>query len=426
MNGYLIAILAILCGKYVLDVAVDRLNINCAGTALPAEFQCDYDPEKYKRSQEYLRERTAFGFIEDTVSIIITLGFILAGGFNVVDRFARGFNGGLILTGLIFVGSIALAAQVLNIPFSAYHTFVLEQKYGFNRTTPKTFTSDLLKGLLLSGIIGGVVFSGVVWFFSVMGKAGWLYCWGGVTVVELFLMFIAPVVIMPLFNKFVPLEEGPLKAELETYAGSQNFKMQGVFTMDGSRRSTKSNAFFTGFGRFRRIALFDTLIAKHTVDELVSVLAHEIGHYKKKHIIKSLAISVMTTGLMFFILSFFLENRGLSAAFRMDQPSIYAGLVFFGFLYTPISMVFSITGSILSRKHEYEADAFAVTTYGKPESFIRALKKLTVDNLSNLTPHPWKVFLYYSHPPVLRRIEAIRALSTGKGCWENNTHEEAL
>jgi STE24 endopeptidase len=229
-------------------------------------------------------------------------------------------------------------------------------------------------------------------------------------IIQLFLSFIAPVVIMPIFNKFYPLEESELKSTLEEYARAQRFKIKGVFKMDASKRSSKSNAFFTGFGKFRRIVLFDTLIAKHTVDELVSVLAHEMGHYKKKHIITSMIISILTTGLMFFILSLFLNNTGLFAAFKMENTSLYASLLFFGFLYAPIEMVLAIFGNMLSRRHEYAADAYAATTYRKPEAMIAALKKLSVDNLSNLTPHSLKVFLSYSHPPVLERIKALRNL----------------
>ena len=213
---------------------------------------------------------------------------------------------------------------------------------------------------------------------------------------------------MPLFNKFTPLEEGELKYAIQTYAQSQDFKLKGLFKMDGSRRSSKSNAFFTGFGKYRRIVLFDTLIKNHSVDELVSVLAHEMGHYKKKHILKMMTISILTNGLMFFILSFFINNSGMFAAFRMNNLSIYASLLFFSFLYTPINIILSLAGNVLSRKHEYEADDYAVSTYKKPEAFILALKKLSVDNLSNLTPHPLKVFISYSHPPVLDRIEALK------------------
>ncbi|MBU4304975.1 MAG: M48 family metallopeptidase [Candidatus Omnitrophica bacterium] len=410
MNIYLAVILVIIVLKYVLYLIIDTLNVRFARTSLPQEFQGYYDADKYKKSQSYLRERTFFSLIEETVVTLITVVFILAGGFNVLDNFARDFGSGPIVTGLIFGGGLMFAVQLLNLPFSLYHTFVIEEKYGFNRTTVTTFILDLLKGMLLGAVIGGLAFSGILWFFAETGARAWLFCWMALTLFQFLLIFIAPVVIMPLFNKFVPLEDGDLKHTVEEYAYSQDFKIQGVFKMDGSRRSTKSNAFFTGFGSFRRIALFDTLIERHTTDGLVSVLAHEIGHYKKRHILKSMLFSVMTTGLMFYILSFFLYNKELFAAFKMEQVSLYAGLVFFGFLYAPINMVFSIIGNIFSRRHEYEADRFAVTTYGKPQAFILALKKLSVDNLSNLTPHPLKVFFDYSHPPVLERISAIRKI----------------
>ena len=413
MNAYLVFILAILIGSYILDVIVEILNIRHLKTELPEEFAGYYDAEKYQTAQRYLKENTRFGLITETLFTPLTIAFILLGGFNYVDALARSFNLGPIPTGLVFTGILLFVSQLIHIPFSAYATFVIEEKYGFNRTTLKTFILDIVKGWLLTALIGGIVFSVILWFFEKTGTWAWLYCWGAVTVIQLFLSFIAPVVIMPLFNKFIPLKESELKAAIEEYARAQAFKMKGVFTMDASKRSSKSNAFFTGFGRFRRIVLFDTLIEKHTVHELVSVLAHEMGHYRKKHILKSVLISIATTGLMFFIMSLFINNKGLFAAFRMEHTSIYASLLFFGFLYAPIEMVLSIAGTMLSRKHEYEADAYAVTTHCKPDAMITALKKLSVDNLSNLTPHPLKVFLSYSHPPVLERIKAIRKQGTG-------------
>jgi len=411
MNKYLIFILTIIIFKYLLDLVVDILNVSHIKTELPEEFQGYYDAPEYKRSQNYLREKTCFGIIEDTFFNFVIIIFILTSGFNIIDQFARSFNFGEIFTGLIFVGVLMLALKLLSIPFSAFSTFVIEEKYGFNKTTWKTFIQDIIKSLILTAIIGGIAYSAVVWFFIQAGSLAWVYCWGAITLFELFLVFIAPVVIMPLFNKFVPLEDGQLKEELEDYARRQNFKIKGVFKMDGSKRSTKSNAFFTGFGNFRRIALFDTLIEKHTTEELISILAHEIGHYKKKHIVKGMVLSVITSGFMFFILSKFINNRGLFDAFGMQEVSVYASLVFFSFLYSPINMIFSVIGNVISRKHEYQADKFAVRTYPKPDAFINALKKLTVDNLSNLNPHPAKVFLDYSHPPVLKRIKAIKQLA---------------
>ncbi|MBT3258798.1 MAG: M48 family metallopeptidase [Deltaproteobacteria bacterium] len=408
MNAFLIIILFILVGDYVLGLVVDVLNVKHLKTDLPGAFSGYYDGEKYRKSQQYLKENTRFELITGSISTPAVIAFILLGGFNWVDQWSRSFHWGPIVTGLIFAAILLFGSQILSLPFSIYSTFVIEEKYGFNKTTPGTFVLDILKGWLLVIIIGAPVFSAILWFFEKTGPMAWAYCWGALTVIQVFLMFIAPVVIMPIFNKFVPLEEGELKSAIEDYAKKQQFKMKGVFSMDGSKRSTKSNAFFTGFGRFRRIVLFDTLISKHTTEELVSILAHEMGHYKKKHILKSIIISILSTGLMFYILSIFMNNPALFAAFQMEHISIYAGLFFFGFLYAPIEMILSIFGNMLSRHHEYEADAWAVRTYQRPQSMIAALKKLSVDNLSNLTPHPLKVFLSYSHPPVLERIRAIQ------------------
>ena len=408
MNIFLFAILFILIGDYVLGLVVDILNVKHLKTDLPETFSGYYDEEKYRKSQQYLKENTRFDLITASITTPAIILFILLGGFNWVDLWARGFDQGPIITGLIFGVVLLFGSQILSLPFSIYSTFVIEEKYGFNKTTAKTFVLDIFKGWMLGIIIGAPVFSGILWFFEQTGPMAWLYCWAALTIFQIILMFVAPVLIMPIFNKFIPLEEGELKTAIEDYAKKQSFAMKGVYTMDGSRRSTKSNAFFTGFGRFRRIVLFDTLIAKHTTEELVSILAHEMGHYKKKHILKSILISIFSTGLMFYILSIFMNNPGLFAAFKMDHISIYASLVFFGFLYAPIDMILSIFSNMLSRRHEYQADAYAVRTYRRPQSMIAALKKLSVDNLSNLTPHPFKVFLSYSHPPVLDRIRAIR------------------
>lgn len=408
VNIYLIIIIAILGGFYLLDLIVESLNLRDAFPDLPDEYVGFYDKESYSKSQNYLKENTHFGLITSGISTSTIVLFILLGGFNYIDRFGRSFGFGDIVTGLTFAGTVMLLAELLRIPASTYQTFIIEEKYGFNKTTVKTFVLDMIKSWILVGFIGGSVFSGILWFFGEFGAAAWFYSWCAVTIFQIFMLFIAPVVIMPLFNKYVPLENGELKSAIENYAEAEGFRMKGIFKMDGSKRSTKTNAFFTGFGRFRRIVLYDTLISKHTVDELVAVLAHEMGHYKKKHILKMVLISVIDTGLMFFILSLFINNSQLFVAFRMEEISIYASFVFFGFLYVPISTVISIGGNILSRKYEYESDAYAVSTIGKPEMMISALKKLSVENLSNLTPHPLKVFLEYSHPPVIERVKAIR------------------
>lgn len=410
-NIYLAIVLGLLVLSWLLELVVEWLNLKHVRTDIPEEFQGVYDTEKYAASQRYLRDRTRFGLISATVTTVFFLGFILFGGFAWLDQFATDFGWGPIRTGLVFGGGLMLLSTLISLPFSLYSTFVIEERYGFNKTTPKTFAIDQTKGLVLGAIIGGAVFALVLWFFY-QSPLAWLYAWLAVIAIQLVIMYVAPVWIMPLFNKFEPLEDGDLKHKIEAYAQDQEFALNGIFTMDGSKRSTKSNAYFTGFGKMRRIVLFDTLVEKHTVPELVSVLAHEVGHYKLKHIRKMLIISILSTGLMFFILSLFLSQPGLYEAFGVAyaESKLYAGMVFFGFVFTPISMIVGIIQSIFSRKHEFEADAFAAETAKDPESMIKALKSLSVDNLSNLSPHPLKVFLEYSHPPVLQRIQALRKI----------------
>lgn len=407
-NGYLQFILALMIVGYLVDWVANALNASRLKTDLPAEFQGIYDPEKYRISIQYQKDSFKFDSFRKTFWLIVTIGFILAGGFNTVDVFSRSFNFGTIFTGLIFVATCSVLRFILNLPFSVYDTFVLEEKYGFNRTTPRTFVGDILKASALMAILGAPIFATVVWFFQSAGPLGWLYSWAAFTVIQLLLTFLAPAVILPLFNKFEPLPEGELKTEIERFAAEQRFSLQGIFRMDSSKRSTKSNAFFTGFGRFRRLVLFDTLIEKHSRDELVAVLAHEIGHFKRKHILKSIILSIVVSGVMFYALGFFMNNEGLFAAFGMRYVSVYASLVFTGFLFSPFMRFFSLFTHHLSRKHEFEADAYAVETYGKPNELISALKKLSIDNLSNLTPHPLKVWLDYTHPPILQRIRALK------------------
>jgi STE24 endopeptidase len=409
MNPFLTIIIAVILFRYLLEVISDRLNLGHISEKLPPEFEGSYDADKYSKSQQYLRENTEFDTVTDTVHTGILLAFIIAGGFNAIDRLVRMPNCGPILTGIMFAGVIMLGLKIINLPFSIYHTFVIEERYGFNKTTPRTFTLDLLKAIVLTALLGGVVLAGIIWFFEKTGNLAWLYCWLALSAFQVIMLFIAPYVIMPLFNKFEPLEEGELRSEIENYAAKEDFKIKGVFTMDGSRRSAKSNAFFTGFGKSRRIVLFDTLIEKHTVPELTSVVAHEMGHCKKKHILSAIVRSVLVAGLMFYVLSFFITSRPLFDAFSMKDVSIHAGLFFFGFLFTPISMIIGIIENAISRKHEYEADQYVVDTYGNRDAMISALKKLTVNNLGNLAPHPLKIFLSYTHPPVLDRIRAISA-----------------
>jgi len=408
MNMYLFIILAILLLRYILELTAALLNLRSLSPRLPAEFVNVYNAEEYARSQKYTRATTCFSQIEATVNLILTLIFILAGGFNLIDGVARGFGFSPIPTGLIFYGLLALLAAALNLPFSIYSTFVIEQRFGFNTTTVATFIADNMKAALLSVILGGPLLACILWFFEISGSLAWLYCWFASVVFVLAVQFIAPVLIMPLFNKFTPLAEGDLKDAITGYTALQQFALQGIYTMDGSKRSTRANAFFTGFGRFRRIVFFDTLMDKLSTDEIVAVLAHEMGHYKLNHIFSMLVLSILQMGFMFLILSLFLDNPELFKAFGMEHLSVYASLIFFGFLYAPISTLVVIAFNAFSRRHEYQADRFAARTGADGEALISGLKKLTISSLANLTPHPFNVFLHYSHPPILARIAALR------------------
>lgn len=410
MNIYAAVILATLMVSHLLNLITEALNLKALKKELPEEFEGVYDAENYRKSQEYTRVKTRFGFLTSTVSLAVTLGFWFGGGFNYLDQIVRSWALHPIWTGLAYIGILVFLKALLSLPFSIYHTFVIEERFGFNKTTPKVFVLDLLKGLLLSILLGGPLLAGILAFFHYAGGMAWVYCWAATVAFMVVVQFIAPRWIMPLFNTFTPLESGELRDAIFEYAEKVDFPLKNVFVMDGSRRSTKSNAFFTGFGKNKRIALFDTLIEKHSVRELVAVLAHEIGHYKKKHIIQGLVISIVHTGVMFYLLSIFISHEGLFEAFYMQEMSIYAGLVFFGLLYAPIEFILSIVLQMFSRKNEYEADRFAAETTDDPESMIEALKKLSVHNLSNLTPHPLYVFFNYSHPPILQRIRALRSL----------------
>ena len=412
MNGYTILIVSFLILVYAVETIADYLNVKNISNDIPSEFKDLFDGEKYSKSQKYLKARTKFSLDMSTFFLAAQIVFICFGGFNLVNMFVVSLGFGTVVSGLLFAGILMFLLEILKIPFSYYSVFTIEEKFGFNRMTRKTFITDMLKSWLIGAVIGGAIFAVVIWFFTHFGSFAWLYAFAAVLVFELFITFVYPVTVMPLFNKFTPLEDGELKTSVENYAKRENFKMKGLFKMDNSKRSTKTNAFFTGFGRFRRIVLFDTLIQKHTVDELTSVLAHEMGHFKLGHILKQMVFSFIVTGFMFFLLSIFIKAPWLYEAFRMQSTPVYAGIIFFGFLYAPISMIIGVLTSYFSRRHEYAADNYAVTTYKKPEAMIDALKKLSVDNLSNLNPHPFKVFLEYSHPPALERIAAIRRVGS--------------
>ncbi len=414
-TGYLIIALLLLVLRELLDLIVDALNLRHASERVPSEFEGWMEPEKYARSRRYQSDNVRFNRMQSLVTTPLTILFILFGGFGLVDRLARSAGGGMITTGLLFAGILILLGMLISLPFDLYDTFVIEARYDFNRTTPKTFILDRIKGIILTVLIGAPAISLVLWFFSSLPKTGWLFAWGALALLQLMLSWLAPSLILPLFNTFTPLGEGELRDKIEAFAGKHDLTLKGIYSIDGSRRSSKANAFFTGLGKAKRIALFDTLIEKHPVRELIGVLAHEVGHDRKHHLLKGLAVSLVNSAFTLFLLQFFLHTKPLYDAFGVSfdsingQSPIYGGIFFFGLLYAPVSMLTGIAGKSLSRRWEYEADAYASRTTGAPDALADALKRLSVDSLSDLTPHPFKVFLEYSHPPVLARVKALLA-----------------
>ncbi len=415
MNLYAIVILATLGISHVLNIVADILNLRALRTDLPAELAGLYDADTYRTSQAYTRVQTQFAWCSGTFMLAATLVFWFAGGFQALDHLVRSWQLGLVGTGFAYMAILIGGKGLLSLPFRLYATFVLEARFGFNTTTPATFVTDMLKGLGLAVVLGGPLLAGVLVFFTYAGPYAWFYCWIVVILFSFGLQVVAPTWIMPLFNTFTPLQPGELRDAIFAYAHAVRFPVDDVFIMDGSKRSTKSNAFFTGFGKHKRIALFDTLVETHTVPELVAVLAHEVGHYKKRHIVQHMVLGIAHTGVMLFLLSVFLHHPGLFHAFYVQQPSIYAGLVFFGMLYAPVELLLSVGMQTVSRRHECEADAYATHTIADPAMMRHVLQKLAMHNLTNLTPHALYVFLHYSHPPILQRLRAVRRLEAQTG-----------
>lgn len=400
-------IIGIIIIDYILERFLDYLNSRKWSADLPVELQDVYDAEQYKKSQEYKKANDRFSFITSTFSFVLLLFMLIFNGFSLVDEWSRKLTDHPILVALVFFGILALAFELLSLPFSIYDTFVIEEKFGFNRTTPKIFLLDKIKGLLLGAVIGGVILSLVIFFYQITTDLFWIYAWILVTLFSVFMTMFYSTLIVPLFNKQTPLESGELRNEIEKFADKAGFKIDNIFVIDGSKRSTKSNAYFTGLGSKKRIVLYDTLIKDLNTNEIVSVLAHEIGHYKKKHTVIGLINGIIQTGITLYIFSLLINNPQLSAALGVSEPSFHISLVAFGILYSPISMVSGLLLNYISRKHEYAADEYTKESFNG-EVLISALKKLTSKNLSNLTPHPLYVFFHYSHPTLLQRIRALR------------------
>ncbi len=410
MNILFWIILIAIILEFIIDTILTILNIRSINTTPPNGLEDIYDSQEYKKSQEYTLTRSKFSLVVNLTQIIAMMIFWFSGGFNFVDQIIRTLEFNEIINGILFIFILSGLSMLLSLPFDLYGTFVIEEKFGFNKMTLSTYITDTIKSLILSITIGAPLIAGILFFFGYSGAFAWIYAWIFIIIISLIIQVIAPIWIMPIFNKFTPLEDSELRNLIIEYTKSVNFTFGNIFVIDGSKRSNHSNAFFTGFGKTKRIALFDTLIDQLNEQEIVSVIAHEVGHSKKKHIITSTILSIINTGVMFFLLSLFIENSLLFEAFYMKEVSIYASIIFFGLLFTPINLILSPVLQFISRKNEYQADKWSVETTKDKNYLISGLKKLAEKNLSNLSPHPLLVFFQYSHPPIIDRIKAINLL----------------
>ncbi|MGY5352804.1 M48 family metallopeptidase [Wenyingzhuangia sp. IMCC45533] len=402
-NILFIIIITILVVNYVKEEVISFVNSKHFNDPIPQELSDVYDGEAYKKSQAYKLTNYKFSSISGMVSFVITLLFFLLGGVTIVQQWSEQITSNPLLQTLVFFGIIGGASSVIQIPFGYYHTFVIEEKFGFNKTSKKLFWVDKLKGLLMTSMIGGGLLLLITWLYYQTNSLFWLYAWGVFSVFTVFLTLFYSTLIVPLFNKQTPLENGTLKDKLYAYAKEQGFRLDNIFVIDGSKRSTKANAYFSGFGPKKRIVLYDTLINDLSEEEIVAVFAHEVGHYKRKHTIFNVIVSLLLTGFTLFILGTLLGNSLLADAFNIKESNFHVGLLAFGILYSPISEFTGVIMNIISRKFEYQADDFAKETY-EGNYLISSLKKLSKNSLSNLTPHKWNVFFHYSHPTLLQRV----------------------
>ena len=397
----IITVVSFLFGKWL-----DYLNDKAKSPELPKEAEGIYDEERYKTWLAYDKANKRVGVLSSSIGIIISLSLLVFGIFGWLDVQIRPYISNPILLALAYFAVLGIGSSIISFPFSVYRTFVIEERFGFNKTTVKTFILDMIKGTALAIVIGGPLSALIIWLFYELGEWFWLIAWIVVSGFSLFMTMFAASWIMPLFNKFTPLEDGELRTMIEDYCDKVGFKLNNLFVMDGSKRSSKSNAFFSGLGPKKKIALYDTLMETHSNEEIVAILAHEIGHYKKKHTLQSLVLSILQTGVMLYLLGLFLRMPEFSLALGAGEMSFHVGIIAFGIIFSPISTVIGIGMNMLSRKNEFEADAFARETYSG-EPLASALKTLTAENLGNLKPLPLYVFVHYSHPPVLKRLERL-------------------
>jgi len=401
-------IIAILVVNFLVDKWLDYLNSTYFDHEIPEILEDVYEDQEYYKSQDYKKENFKFSSIISIFSFLLTLAFFFYKGFAYVDEYARSLSDHPIVIALVFFGIIMIGSDVLTTPFSYYKTFVIEEKYGFNKSTKGLFFIDKIKGWVLMILLGGSILALIIWFYQQTGKNFWVYTWIFMAAFSIFMMLFYSSLIVPLFNKQTPLQEGELKSKLEEFAKKVGFNLDKIFVIDGSKRSTKANAYFTGFGKKKRIVLYDTLIDDLESDEIVSVLAHEVGHYKKKHVVFNMIVSILMTGFTLFIFSLLIDSKLLSNALSVTEPSFHIGLIAFGVLYTPISEITGLLMNYISRKFEFQADDYAKTNFGAIP-LISSLKKLSKNSLSNLTPHKAYVFMHYSHPTLLQRVQNLNS-----------------
>jgi STE24 endopeptidase len=391
---------------YLVDRYLNFLNSKMWSDSLPEKLNGICDEEEYRKSQLYQKDNNRLTFWSSSFNLVIIVLMIITGGFAFVDDLARHISSHLVIISLLFFGLIGFASDLINIPFSYYDSFVIEKKYGFNTMTIRTFITDHIKSWLIAILIGIPVLGLITWFYYKTGVGFWVYAWILITLFSIVMNLFYSELIVPLFNKQTPLEEGILREQIQAFASKTGFKLRNIYLIDGSKRSTKANAYFSGFGPKKRIVLFDTLLKELTYDQIVAVLAHEIGHYKKKHVLQSLVTSFLLTGIMLFLFSLVVNNPLLSQAMGTKNSSFHIGLIVFGILYSPLSLIIGLFSNYLSRKNEFQADRF-VSDHLEPSLLADALKKLSVKNLSNMMPHPVYVFFHYSHPPLLKRLERL-------------------
>lgn len=407
MSLYLSIILLIVVLDFVWTQYLAYRNRKRMSPEIPSQLEGIYDKEEYIKQQAYQKVNSRFSLYTSLFSFVILLFVLCLGLFGWLDELLRQYITNEMFLSLAFFGIVYLLNETITLPFAYYSTFVIEERFGFNKSTTKIFWLDQLKGLLLTALLGGAVLSLIIWLYNTLGANAWLYAWGAVTVFSLFMTLFYSNIIVPLFNKQTPLEGGELRDAIEAFAQKAGFAINNIYVMDASKRSTKANAYFTGFGAKKRIVLFDTLINDLDKDEIVAVLAHEIGHYKKKHTLQGMFISICYTGIMLFLLSLLLDNKDIAVALGGQSASFHLGLIAFSIFFTPVSFVINVLSSIHSRKNEYQADSYAAD-FGLADSLISGLKKLSVKSLSNLNPDSLYVFFNYSHPTLLQRIKAIK------------------